>query len=83
MFYDELMVEMQKNGIRYLLVGGLAVNLHGVPRFTHDVDIIISMEPSNVLKLNMVLKKLGYKPRLPVDPDDIGGCEDRAGLDSE
>lgn len=71
MYYFELLEELYKNGIRYLIVGGLAVNLHGVPRVTQDIDIVIAMERENILKLNAVLKKLGYKPRLPVNPDDM------------
>lgn len=70
MYYFELLEELHKNGIRYLIVGGLAVNLYGVPRVTQDIDIIVAMERENILKLNTVLKKLGYKPRLPVNPDD-------------
>ncbi len=71
MYYFELLRGLFANDIRYLLVGGLAVNLHGIPRVTHDVDIIIAMERKNILKLNKLLKGLGYKPRLPVDPDDL------------
>ncbi|MBU1262903.1 hypothetical protein KKG61_02135 [bacterium] len=71
MYYFELLEELYKDGIRYLIVGGLAVNLHGVPRVTQDIDIVIAMERENILKLNAVLKKLGYKPRLPVNPDDM------------
>ena len=34
--------------IRYLVVGGLAVNAHGYGRFTQDLDLVIGLEPRNV-----------------------------------
>lgn len=53
------------------MVGGLAVNLHGVPRMTQDIDLIVSVNPENIEKLCTALKSLGYIPRLPVNPLDM------------
>jgi hypothetical protein len=71
MYYIEVLEALQSKKIRYLIIGGLAVNLYGVPRVTQDIDLIISMERSNILALISVLKDLGYVPRLPVDPQDL------------
>ncbi|MDI6752183.1 MAG: hypothetical protein QME07_04915 [bacterium] len=71
MFYIEVFKAFHREKIKYLVVGGLAVNLHGVPRVTYDIDIIISTDRDNILKLNKTLKNLGYVPRLPVNPDDM------------
>ena len=71
MFYFELLKELFDRQIQYLIVGGLAVNLHGIPRVTQDIDIIILMTKSNIKKLNSVLKELDYIPRLPINPDDL------------
>ncbi|MEI6056988.1 MAG: nucleotidyl transferase AbiEii/AbiGii toxin family protein [Lentisphaerota bacterium] len=71
MFYIEVFEALSLERIQYLLVGGLAVNLHGVPRLTYDIDIIISIDRENILRLNAALKKLGYVPRLPVSPDNL------------
>ncbi|MBI4723356.1 MAG: hypothetical protein HY769_10265 [Candidatus Stahlbacteria bacterium] len=62
---------LYKNGIRYLIVGGLSVNLYGVPRVTQDIDLIISIDKENILKIISLLKNLGYVPRLPVDSNDL------------
>jgi len=75
MYYFELLEELYKNKARYLIVGGLAVNLHGVPRVTQDIDIVIAIKRDNILKINAILKKLGYKPRLSVNPDDMVDAE--------
>lgn len=71
MFYFEVFNALYQEKVQYLVVGGLAVNLHGVPRVTYDIDIIISTDRNNVLKLNRTLKNLGYVPRLPISPDDM------------
>jgi len=70
-YYFDVMELFFKKGIKYLIVGGLAVNLYGIPRVTQDIDIIISMDKENIYKINRALKELGYVPRLPVNPDDL------------
>ncbi|GAB61086.1 MAG: hypothetical protein DWB56_09605 [Candidatus Jettenia sp.] len=71
MYYFEILEGLYKSKIRYLIVGGLSVNLYGVPRVTQDIDIIIAMNKENILKITSLLKELGYVPRLPVNPDDL------------
>jgi hypothetical protein len=44
MYYFEILKELFDRKIDYLIVGGLAVNLYGVPRVTQDIDIIISFD---------------------------------------
>ena len=39
MFYLDLFRALDKHRVNYVLVGGLAMNLHGVPRMTMDVDL--------------------------------------------
>src|SRR4030042_5391999 len=41
----------QKNEVRYLVVGGIAAVLYGVPRATFDLDILIEPTPDNVQRL--------------------------------
>jgi len=64
MFYFDIFRAVYQDRIKYLIVGGLAVNLHGVPRVTQDIDIIISTDKGNILKINKILKELNYVPRL-------------------
>lgn len=66
MFYDLVLQKLNEKEVKYLIVGGLAVNLHGVPRFTKDLDIIIEMTPQNIKRLIEVMKELGYRPKVPV-----------------
>lgn len=62
---------LNKLKIDYLVVGGLAVNFHGIPRMTYDIDLMILLEPQNIRKLVAKLSQWGYKPQAPVDPQDL------------
>lgn len=53
-------------GVRYLIVGGLAVNAHGYLRTTVDVDLVIQLQQANLLSGLKALEGLGYAPRIPV-----------------
>ena len=64
--YEGLFKALNDAGIRYLLTGGVAVNFHGLPRMTFDVDLIVLFEPENLERLTALLESLGYTPRLPV-----------------
>ncbi len=37
--FKEFLQSLNDNGVRYLVVGGYAVTLHGYPRYTKDIDI--------------------------------------------
>ena len=58
-------------GVRYLVVGGVAVVLHGHPRFTADLDLVVGLERDNVLEALGALERLGYRPRAPVQASDF------------
>jgi hypothetical protein len=67
-FYQEIIEGLFRENIRYLIVGGLAVNLHGVPRTTLDLDLILATDADNIQKFCILLQSLGYVTRLPLDP---------------
>jgi hypothetical protein len=71
MFYEEVFKAFNKARIKYLVAGGLAVNLYGVPRMTQDLDCLVDLGPENIKKLLKALKSLGYVSRLPVNPELI------------
>ncbi|MDI6756961.1 MAG: hypothetical protein QME32_02950 [Endomicrobiia bacterium] len=67
MDYYGLFKRINELGVGYIVVGGLAVNLHGIPRLTYDVDMLVEMSDENLNKLLGFLKEMGYKPKAPVD----------------
>lgn len=77
MHYENILKAFFENNIRYLVVGGLAINLHGVPRLTVDLDIIIDLHDNNITKLLSTLDRLGFKARLPIDAEDLKSSAER------
>lgn len=64
--FDPVFAALQATGVRYVVVGGIAVNLHGYQRFTKDIDLVIELVPDQALRALEALTKVGYKPSLPV-----------------
>lgn len=58
-------------GVRYLVAGGVAVNAHGYQRLTHDLDLVIQLDPENVRTAMRALAGLGYRPVLPMSAEDF------------
>lgn len=56
-------------GVRYLVVGGLAVNAHGYSRMTRDIDIVIQLEPGNTRRGLDALLGAGYCLMIPEKPE--------------
>jgi len=75
--YQTVFKEFNELGIDYLVVGGLAVNFHGVPRMTYDIDLMILLQPENILKFVSQLTRWGYKPKIPIDPRDLADEQKR------
>lgn len=69
--YKELFLELDRRDIQYLVAGGFAVNFHQVQRATIDLDLILKLEKTNILKFIEMMKALNFRPRLPVDPSDF------------
>ncbi len=69
--YEEEMVALSKSGAKYVVVGAIALILRGYMRATADLDIIPDLHSENLDKIIKILTDLGYKPRLPVDINDI------------
>ncbi len=49
---------LNANEVEYILVGGLALILHGIPRVTEDLDIFVKREDANVAKLRRALREV-------------------------
>ncbi|MCX5884971.1 MAG: hypothetical protein NT096_03515 [Proteobacteria bacterium] len=70
-YFEEIAGSMNKKRVRYLVVGGVAVNLYGIERMTADLDLIVDLEESNLKKFISAMKELGYKPKVPVKAEDL------------
>lgn len=65
-------------GVRFLVAGGVAVNLHGYSRLTQDLDLVVELSPANARAAMDALAGLGYRPQVPVDIHDFADPERRA-----
>ena len=66
MLYLALFKSLAEHDIPYLLVGGLAVNLHGIPRLTMDVDLAVKFTWESVSGLEEMCHELSLVPIQPV-----------------
>ena len=71
MNYGLFFGELQKFEVRYVVCGGLAVNLHGIPRMTADVDIIIDLTVDNLKRFEDCTTEINYQLGIPVKIVDL------------
>jgi hypothetical protein len=57
--YKDLLSAFHAHGVRYLIVGGLAVIYHSQPRFTKDMDLLIKADPENAKATYAALAQFG------------------------
>lgn len=58
--FKEFIKLLNENKVQYLVVGGYAVNLHGYPRYTKDIDFWIWLKSENIQKLIQAIKDFGF-----------------------
>src|SRR6266496_2955897 len=68
--FSDLFAALNAEGARYLLVGGYAVAVHAVPRFTKDLDIWIDPTRANARRVYTALANFGA-PLLRLAVEDL------------
>lgn len=69
--YQSILRAFEEKKLRYLIVGGVAVNLHGYPRFTNDIDILLALDHENLAIMAEIMKSMGYEQRLPISIQEL------------
>jgi hypothetical protein len=54
----------EREGVDYVLVGGVAVNLHGIARATEDIDFFVRPDAANIERLKRSLRSLWDDPEI-------------------
>lgn len=62
---------LARSGAKYLLVGGVAANLHGVARGTKDIDVLIPRDLENTQKILKALENLTWGISREIDPQEV------------
>lgn len=53
-----ILEELSREGVDFLIIGGVAVGFHGFVRATKDVDVVPAPDPQNLKRLAAVLREL-------------------------
>ena len=64
-----VLAELERHGVEYALLGGTAMALHGFPRMTKDIDLILPRDPRNNARLLKALAALRGPLALDQLPD--------------
>ena len=80
---EQVLAALNVAGVRYLVVGGVAVVLHGHLRTTADLDLVVSLEPANARRAIEAVAALGYRARAPVPAERFADGAERAAWISE
>jgi len=64
--FKTLFSSLNRASIKYIVAGGIAVNLYGIERATADIDLVVELEKENLLRFIKVVEKLGLRPKIPV-----------------
>jgi hypothetical protein len=70
-FLNRVCAALADKGVRYAVVGGYAVALHGAVRGTVDVDIALAWNLKSLQAAEQALTEIGLVSRLPVNADDV------------
>ncbi|MBI4007026.1 MAG: hypothetical protein HY354_00845 [Planctomycetes bacterium] len=71
MYYEDVFLKLNDRKVHYVVVGGVALVLHGVVRLTADLDLMVEMTQENLTKFISALKELGYRPKPPVQAEEF------------
>jgi hypothetical protein len=77
-FFEDTIRALNDGQVRYVVVGGLAVILHGHIRHTYDLDLIVDLTPAEAHRAMGALTGLGFRPKVPVKAEDFADPEARA-----
>ena len=65
---------LETNRVDYVVIGGVALNLHGIVRATEDLDVFIAPEVENVARLRQALHSIYDDPSIDeITANDLCG----------
>lgn len=76
--YEDVFAALDTARVRFVVVGGVAVILHGSLRLTADLDLVIDLAAEEAVGAMEALTQLGLEPRLPVAAREFADNDTRA-----
>ena len=74
-----VLAALESRGVNYAIFGAVALNLHGLARFTEDLDIFVAPETTNIDRLKLALHDVFDDPE--IEKKDTVRLQDRADAD--
>lgn len=69
-----VLAALERAGVRYAVIGGIAMAAHGLDRGTRDLDLFVAPDPDNVERLRAALNSVFEDPEInSITADDLGG----------
>lgn len=83
MEYISLFKGLYEQKVKYLICGGLAVNIYGIPRMTADIDLLVAFEKKNIQKFEQVIEELEFASVVPIKLNTLLDESERANMIEE
>lgn len=68
---QSVFASFQKNEVKYVVIGGIAAVLYGVPRATFDLDVLIEATAENAERLLKAMSEAGLGTSLLTTVDEV------------
>jgi hypothetical protein len=69
-----VLAALERENVQYVVFGAAALNLHGLARFTEDLDVFIAPERDNIERLKRALHSVFSDPHInEISADDLLG----------
>jgi hypothetical protein len=59
--FQDFLGLLEKRKVEYVIVGGYAVGIHGFPRYTGDLDVLVAISRENAGRLLDVFAEFGFE----------------------
>lgn len=69
--FEAIVQALNAAQVRFIVVGGVAVNAHGYLRFTKDVDLVIQLSERDILSAFRALESIDYRPSNPITAEEF------------
>jgi hypothetical protein len=69
--FEAIVSVLNAAGVRFLVVGGVAVNAHGYLRYTKDVDLVVRLTREDIVAAFRALEGIDYHPSVPITAEEF------------
>jgi hypothetical protein len=75
--FEAIVHALNDANVRFIVVGGVAVNAHGYLRFTKDVDLVVKLSERDITATFRALEQIDYHPSNPITAEQFADAKTR------